>query len=98
MSKLLARRNTFLMARRPVPPHAYFVGSAVFHYLGPSFAVLLFARVEPLGVAWLRIAAAAAVFAAWRRPWRKLGGLDRSGWMLIAGLGAVFALMNACFY
>jgi inner membrane transporter RhtA len=76
----------------------YFVGSAVFHYLGPSFAVLLFARVEPLGVAWLRIAAAAAVFAAWRRPWRKLGGLDRSGWMLIAGLGAVFALMNACFY
>ena len=42
------------------PPHVYFVGSAVFHYLGPSFAVLLFARVDVLGVAWLRIAAAAA--------------------------------------
>lgn len=28
-----------------VPPEAYFVGSAIFHYLGPSFAVLLFARV-----------------------------------------------------
>ena len=27
------------------PPHVYFVVSAVFHYLGPSFAVLLFARV-----------------------------------------------------
>ena len=46
------------------PPHAYFVGSAVFHYLGPAFAVLLFVRVEPLGVAWFRIASAAAIFAA----------------------------------
>ena len=41
---------------RRVPPHAYFVVSAVFHYLGPAFAVLLFARVDVLGVAWLRIA------------------------------------------
>ena len=81
-----------------VPPQGYFVGSAVFHYLGPSFAVLLFARVEPLGVAWLRIASAAAVFAVWRRPWRGLRRLDRAGWLLIAGLGAVFAVMNACFY
>jgi inner membrane transporter RhtA len=81
-----------------VPPHAYFAGSAVFHYLGPSFAVLLFARVEPLGVAWLRIASAAAVFAAWRRPWRRLAGADRRGRLLIAGLAGVFALMNACFY
>jgi inner membrane transporter RhtA len=83
---------------KPVPPQAYFVGSAVFHYLGPSFAVLLFALVEPLGVAWLRIATAAAVFAVWRRPWRSLRHLDRSGWFLIVGLGAVFAAMNACFY
>jgi inner membrane transporter RhtA len=52
------------------PPASYFVGSAVFHYLGPAFAVLLFALVEPLGVAWLRIASAALVFALWRRPWR----------------------------
>jgi inner membrane transporter RhtA len=83
---------------RSVPPQAYFVGSAVFHYLGPSFAVLLFARVEPLGVAWLRIATAAAVFAVWRRPWRGLRALDRSGWLLIGGLGAVFAAMNSTFY
>jgi inner membrane transporter RhtA len=81
-----------------VPPQAYFVGSAIFHYLGPSFAVLLFARVDVLGVAWLRIAAAAAVFAAWRRPWRKFLSLDRPGQLLILALGAVFALMNACFY
>ncbi len=81
-----------------VPPQAYFVGSAVFHYLGPSFAVLLFARVDVLGVAWLRIASAALVFAAWRRPWRKLRALDRGGQLLIVALGAVFAAMNACFY
>jgi inner membrane transporter RhtA len=81
-----------------VPPHAYFVGSAVFHYLGPSFAVLLFARVDVLGVAWLRIASAAVIFAIWRRPWRKFFALDRSGQGLIVALGAVFAVMNACFY
>ncbi len=81
-----------------LPPHAYFVGSAVFHYLGPAFAVLLFARVDVLGVAWLRIAAAAVVFAVWRRPWRVIGRLDeRSRWTLVAW-GAVLAVMNACFY
>jgi inner membrane transporter RhtA len=79
------------MRRRP-PPQAYFVGSAVFHYLGPAFAVLLFARVAPLGVAWLRILTAAAVFAAWRRPWR--------AWRdpVVLGWGAVLAAMNCCFY
>ena len=84
--------------RRPVPPHAYFAGSAVFHYLGPSFAVLLFARVDVLGVAWLRIASAALALAAWRRPWRLLGRIEPQDRWLIAGLGGVFAAMNACFY
>ena len=81
-----------------VPPQAYFAGSAVFHYLGPSFAVLLFARVDVLGVAWLRIAAAALVFAAWRRPWRALLASDGGGRRLVVLLGAVFAVMNTCFY
>jgi inner membrane transporter RhtA len=81
-----------------VPPHLYFVVSAVFHYLGPAFAVLLFARVDVLGVAWLRIASAALVFALWRRPWRAFAKLDRSGRRLLLGWGAVLALMNACFY
>src|SRR5436190_15567391 len=81
-----------------VPPHAYFAGSAVFHYLGPSFAVLLFARVDVLGVAWLRIASAAVVFALWRRPWRTFVALDSRGRTLVVALGAVFAVMNACFY
>jgi inner membrane transporter RhtA len=80
------------------PPESFFVGSAVFHYLGPAFAVLLFARVDVLGVAWLRIAAAAAVFAAWRRPWRGIRALDREGRRLLAAWGAVLAIMNCCFY
>src|SRR5215207_8137186 len=58
------------------PPEAFFVGSAIFHYLGPAFAVLLFALVEPLGVAWMRIATAAVVLGAWRRPWRRFAALD----------------------
>jgi len=81
-----------------VPPHLYFVVSAVFHYLGPAFAVLLFARVDVLGVAWMRIASAALVFALWRRPWRAFIALDSSGRHLLAGWGGVLALMNCCFY
>jgi inner membrane transporter RhtA len=86
------------MRSRNVPPQAYFVGSAVFHYLGPGFAVLLFARVAPLGVAWLRIVSAAIVFALWRRPWRALWDADRATVSLIASLGIVLAVMNSCFY
>jgi inner membrane transporter RhtA len=81
-----------------VPPHLYFVVSAVFHYLGPAFAVLLFARVEVLGVAWLRIASAALVFALWRRPWRAFAALDHPGRRLLLAWGGVLAVMNACFY
>ena len=80
MAVLGQRRNTYVIDRvleipfsslrlrrtgvAQLPPHVYFVVSAVFHYLGPSFAVLLFARVDVLGVAWLRIASAAVIFAA----------------------------------
>ena len=80
------------------PPHLYFLISAVFHYLGPAFAVLLFARVDVLGVAWLRIASAAVIFAIWRRPWRALLAQDRDGRRLLLAWGAVLAVMNACFY
>jgi inner membrane transporter RhtA len=86
------------LTARAVPPQAYFAGSAVFHYLGPSFAVLLFARVEVLGVAWMRIASAAVVLGLWRRPWRRLGEIDARTRLLVIGLGAVFAGMNGCFY
>jgi inner membrane transporter RhtA len=87
-----------LEAGRRTPPHAFFLVSAVFHYLGPAFAVLLFAHVDVLGVAWLRIASAGVVFAAWRRPWRlvrRLGPRDR---LVIVALGAVLAVMNSVFY
>jgi inner membrane transporter RhtA len=81
-----------------LPPHAYFLVSAVFHYLGPAFAVLLFSRIDVLGVAWLRIASAAVVFAAWRRPWRLFQSLPWSErWVLVA-LGTVLGVMNASFY
>ena len=84
--------------RDRVPPHVYFVVSAVFHYLGPAFAVLLFARVAVLGVAWLRIAAAALVFSLWRRPWHAFAGADGDGKRLLLAWGAVLAVMNCCFY
>lgn len=93
-----ARRLALSRAAASTPPQAYFVGSAVFHYLGPAFAVLLFARVDPLGVAWLRIASAAAVFALWRRPWRALAGSDRAARRTVASLALVFTAMNVCFY
>jgi inner membrane transporter RhtA len=80
------------------PPESFFAISAVFHYLGPAFAVLLFARVEVLGVAWLRIASAAVIFAAWRRPWRAFAALDRDGRRLLIAWGAVLAVMNCIFY
>jgi inner membrane transporter RhtA len=96
LSALARARSSVLSAE--LPPQAYFVGSAIFHYLGPAFAVLLFARVQPVGVAWLRIVSAAAVFAAWRQPWRTLRLVDRPTLRLLLGLGAVFAVMNSCFY
>jgi inner membrane transporter RhtA len=92
----MSRVGTTVVPR--VPPQVYFVGSAVFHYLGPAFAVLLFARVEPLGVAWLRIASAALIFTAWRRPLRVWRGLDRRTRLLLAAWAVVLAVMNSCFY
>lgn len=81
-----------------VPPHAWFGVSAIFHYLGPAFAVLLFPSVGVLGVAWLRIASAAAIFAPFTKPWRTLREADtRTRWLLI-GLGLCLAVMNSSFY
>lgn len=80
------------------PPQLFFLVSAVFHYLGPAFAVLLFARIPPLGVAWLRIATAGIIFVAWRRPWRSRALLEPRARNTVLALGAVLALMNASFY
>lgn len=86
------------MTGQRIPPHAYFLVSAVFHYLGPAFAVLLFAQLAPLGVAWLRIISAALIFAGWRRPWRLVPAMDWGQRRLVLGLGLVLAAMNAVFY
>ena len=81
-----------------LPPQSFFLVSAVFHYLGPSLAVLLFARVDVLGVAWLRVASAAVVFTLWRRPWRLIGRLSvGERWNLVT-MGLVLAVMNSVFY
>lgn len=93
---LAAQRETALADK--VPPHAYFLVSAVFHYLGPAIAVLLFAQVNVLGVAWLRIASAAVVFALWRRPWRLFTVSSWAQRRTLVALGVVLAMMNACFY
>jgi inner membrane transporter RhtA len=98
----MATVATHQVARRSVaasvPPEAWFLVSAVFHYLGPSFAVLLFSYVDVLGVAWLRIASAAVVFAVWRRPWTRWSDLDWGARRLILAWGAVLAIMNCSFY
>src|SRR6266481_21648 len=93
----LARPSSLSIAER-VPPQLFFIVSAVFHYLGPAFAVLLFAQIAPLGVAWLRIASAAVIFAVWRRPWRYYRTLDTADRRVVIMLGIVLAAMNACFY
>src|SRR5260370_1113180 len=93
----LARPSDISLAER-VPAQLFFVVSAVFHYLGPAFAVLLFAQIAPLGVAWLRIASAAVIFAVWRRPWRYYRTLDTANRQIVIMLGIVLAAMNACFY
>ena len=79
-------------------PQAWFAISAVFHYLGPSFAVLLFPSVGVLGVAWMRIAAAAAIFAPWTAPWRTIAKADGQTRRLLIGLGICLAVMNTAFY
>jgi len=65
------------------PPYVWFGVSAIFHYLGPAFAVLLFPAVGVLGIVWFRIATAAAVFAPWTHPWKTIRNADRqTRWLL----------------
>lgn len=99
MERVIARRpQTSQTLATRLPPHAYFVVSALFHYLGPAFAVLLFGHIAPLGVAWLRIASAAVIFAAWRKPWRRFAGQSGAQRRLLLAFGAVLGVMNGCFY
>jgi inner membrane transporter RhtA len=85
-------------AANAVPPHLWFGVSAIFHYLGPAFAVLLFPSIGVLGVAWLRIASAAAIFAPVTKPWQTILKADVRTRVLLIGLGACLAIMNSAFY
>jgi len=91
-------RSALAGAADALPPHLWFCVSAVFHYLGPAFAVLLFSQVGVLGMAWLRIATAALIFAPFTRPWRILARADRSTRLLLLAFGACLAVMNCSFY
>jgi inner membrane transporter RhtA len=91
-------RALALPALDRVPPLSFFAVSAIFHYLGPSFAVLLFAHVGVLGVALLRIWSAALAFALWRKPWRTITTLRGAQLAEVVSLGIVLAAMNTLFY
>ncbi len=92
------------MATTTPPRHATAIGGglvvvgATFHYLGPSFAVLLFAHLDAMGVAWLRMATAALVLALVRPPWTVWRAAGRNERLLVVALGGVLAVMNATFY
>lgn len=60
--------------------------------------MLLLSRVDFLGVAWLRIANAAVVFALWRKPWRAWSAMSRETRRTVVAWGSVLAVMNSCFY
>ncbi len=83
-----------------LPPQLLFVVGALTQYVGAGLAVLLFARVPVIGVAWLRVLAAAVVMTPWARPWRLR---DARGWtrerlLLVGGFGLALAGMNGAFY
>jgi inner membrane transporter RhtA len=93
-----SKPSTLPRAVMAVPPHIWFGVSAVFHYLGPAFAVLLFPVVGVLGVAWFRIASAAAIFAPLTKPWSTIAQADARTRRLMLALGICLAIMNSSFY
>ncbi|WP_448062686.1 EamA family transporter [Cellulomonas hominis] len=79
-----------------MPAPALFVFSGLAQYLGAAVAVGLFETLAAPTVAWLRIAVAAVVLLAWRRPWRVRW--TRADLGAAALFGVVLALMNISFY
>ncbi len=81
---------------RGAPAPVLFLIGGCSMYLGAALAVVLFDRLSPAGVAWLRMLAAALVLLAWRRP-------DRAAWhgrrlALASGFGLATGVMNVAFY
>jgi inner membrane transporter RhtA len=79
-----------------VPAPALFVASGLAQYGGAALAVGLFAVIASPTVAWLRIAVAAVVLLAWRRPWR--ARWTRADLLAAVAFGVVLAAMNVAFY
>lgn len=98
----MAKTDPPVDARVPLhlaaPPEAFFVVSAIFHYLGPSLAVLLFQYVDVLGVAWMRIVSAALIFGLWRHPHRRIDWRNRQLTRALVTWGLVLGVMNCVFY
>lgn len=79
-----------------VPGPVLFVLGGASLYGGAALAVLLFDRLTPAGVAWLRMLVAALVLVAWRRPARLAWRGKR---LVTAGcFGLATGLMNVAFY
>ncbi|HEY0217979.1 MAG TPA: EamA family transporter [Cellulomonas sp.] len=79
-----------------MPAPALFLVSGLAQYGGAALAVALFAVLPSPTVAWLRIAVAALVLLAWRRPWR--ARWTRADLLAAAAFGVVLAVMNVAFY
>jgi inner membrane transporter RhtA len=79
-----------------LPPELLFVAGGISGYLGAALAVLLFGRIDAAGVTLLRVASAALLLVAWRRP--RLPALGSRRWLLLAAFGAALAFMNLAFY
>ncbi|MFF1530328.1 DMT family transporter [Cellulomonas sp. NPDC058312] len=79
-----------------MPAPGLFLVSGLAQYGGAALAVALFAVVAAPTVAWLRIAVAAVVLLAWRRPWR--ARWTRAELVTAAAFGVVLAAMNVTFY
>ncbi len=97
----MARQTSLLAAHRDsrltgTPPEALVVLSAISLYAGAAVAVSLFDYLQPQSVAWIRVAGAALVLLAWRRPWRVSWTRERLLWA--AAFGATLAVMNLMFY
>lgn len=89
-----ARPGGGVLGRVPAP--ALFLVSGLAQYGGAAIAVGLFAVIASPTVAWLRIAVAALVLLAWRRPWR--ARWTRADLVAAATFGVVLAAMNVSFY
>lgn len=72
------------------------LGAIVSVQVGAAFAKSLFALTDPTAVAWLRMAAAAAIFWVFARP--RLRGRTWPEWRVVIGYGIALATMNWAIY